>query len=113
MLKSIPDEETMRKASALLTAMGNAKRLQVLSLISREELAVGVLAELVGLSQSALSQHLAKLRQAGLVMTRRDAQNAYYSCRAPAVLALLNALEDIAFARRTEIRSGRKVKVAR
>jgi DNA-binding transcriptional ArsR family regulator len=112
MLKSIPDEETIKKASATLTVMGNPKRLQVLSLISKKEIGVGMLAEMVGLSQSALSQHLGKLRRAGLVMIRRDAQNAYYFCEAPAVLALLNALEDIAFTRRADQQPAKKTKLA-
>ncbi|MBX4865353.1 helix-turn-helix transcriptional regulator [Rhizobium bangladeshense] len=75
--------------------MANPKRLVILMLLSRDEIAVGVLAKVVGLSQSALSQHLAKLRQANLVTTRRDAQTIYYSSRSTAVARMLLALEKI------------------
>jgi DNA-binding transcriptional ArsR family regulator len=59
------------------------------------ELSVGAIAERVSLSQSALSQHLAKLRSARLVETRRDRQMIYYSCRSTAVVSLFQALEAI------------------
>ena len=82
-------------AAALLAAMANPKRLVVLSLLTTSEMAVGALAEAVGLSQSALSQHLSKLRAQGLVSTRRDAQTIYYSSDSPAVKAVLAALESV------------------
>nr|CAD30329.2 negative transacting factor [Rhizobium etli] len=66
-------------AAALLSAMANPKRLLILCSLVKGEVAVGVLATQVGLSQSALSQHLSKLRAQKLVKTRRDAQTIYYS----------------------------------
>ena len=60
--------------SGLLDAMANESRLCILDILTRGEMSVGRLSEAVGLSQSALSQHLAKLRNAQLVTTRRDAQ---------------------------------------
>ncbi|TWF47530.1 ArsR/SmtB family transcription factor [Neorhizobium alkalisoli] len=102
----------MKRASTLLTAMSNPRRLQVLSLIARQEIAVGVLAEQIGLSQSALSQHLAKLRRAGSVKTRRDSQHTYYSCRSAAVLTVLSALEAIAWTEQAAAPSRAKAKVA-
>ena len=54
-----------------------------------------VLAHLLGLSQSALSQHLSKLRALGLVSARRDAQTVYYSSHSPAVIRVLQVLESI------------------
>lgn len=84
----------MERAAALLSAMGNPKRLEILSLLQEAELPVGSLADLVGLSQSALSQHLAKLRAQKLVSTRRDAQMVYYSARSPVVVRILSALDD-------------------
>ena len=82
--------------ASLLTAMCNAKRLEILRWLVAGEVAVGVLAKKVGLSQSALSQHLAKLRGAGLVSVRRDRQVIYYSSSSPAVTAILDALDRIA-----------------
>lgn len=84
-----------RRASALLRAMGNPHRLIVLCQLLTEERSVGELERLVGLSQSALSQHLARLRRDGLVKTRRKAQTIFYSLagdEARAVLATLHRL---------------------
>lgn len=79
----------------LLKAMGNEKRLEILFNLSEKELNVGELEKIVGLSQSALSQHLAVLRADSLVKTRRVAQTIYYSLkseRAAKVLELLNSM---------------------
>ena len=85
----------MEAAATLLTLMGNERRLAILSHLVETEMTVGAIAEKVGLSQSALSQHLAKLRAAGLVETRRDRQMIYYSCRSQAVRGLLRTLSHI------------------
>ncbi|MGO7224123.1 ArsR/SmtB family transcription factor [Rhizobium ruizarguesonis] len=82
-------------AAALLSAMANPKRLLILCSLVKGEVAVGVLATQVGLSQSALSQHLSKLRAQKLVKTRRDAQTIYYSSTSEPVLKILATLEDI------------------
>ncbi|MNL05580.1 HTH-type transcriptional regulator KmtR [compost metagenome] len=77
------------RAAEFLTALANPKRLLVLDLLTKNELSVGDLAEQVGLSQSALSQHLAKLRAAHLVSTRKNGQTIYYSCRDSVVADIL------------------------
>ncbi|CAN7660734.1 metalloregulator ArsR/SmtB family transcription factor [Rhizobium sp. LjRoot30] len=82
-------------AAALLSAMANAKRLTILTILVQGENAVGALAAQVSLSQSALSQHLGKLRAMGLVSTRRDAQTVFYSCKSERVKAILDLLEQI------------------
>ena len=79
-----PDLSAMREraedASQLLKVLGNPQRLRILCLLGAGELAVGQInEELSDLSQSALSQHLAKLREEGLVHTRREAQTIWYS----------------------------------
>lgn len=87
--------ESARRASALLKAMGNPHRLLVLCQLLGGEKNVGELEKLVGLSQSALSQHLARLRRDSLVRTRRSAQTIYYSLagnEAKAVIATLYEL---------------------
>lgn len=67
------------EASRLLKTLGNAQRLRVLCLLVTGEMSVGQINErLPELSQSALSQHLAKLREEGLVRTRREAQTIWY-----------------------------------
>ncbi|EPE97947.1 MULTISPECIES: metalloregulator ArsR/SmtB family transcription factor [Rhizobium] len=82
-------------AAALLSAMANPKRLLILCNLVKGEIPVGALAQEVGLSQSALSQHLSKLRAQKLVKTRRDAQTIYYSSNSEPVLKILEALTDI------------------
>lgn len=75
--------------------MANPKRLMILCSLVEGEVPVGVLANQVGLSQSALSQHLSKLRAQKLVKTRRDAQTIYYSSTSESVIKILGTLEDI------------------
>lgn len=82
-------------AAGFLTLMGNEKRLAIMGHLIDTELSVGAIAEKVELSQSALSQHLAKLRAAGLVQTRRDRQMIYYSCDSEAVRRLLRLLSEL------------------
>lgn len=82
-------------ASDFLSAMANPRRLLILRVLVQGEVAVGALATQVGLSQSALSQHLSKLRAQNLVTTRRDAQTIYYSSKSEAVLTVLDALDRI------------------
>ena len=81
-----------RKASTLLRAMSNERRLLILCHLGQGEKSVGELERLVGLSQSALSQHLARLRQDQLVSTRRDAQTIYYSLRGHEARVLMDTL---------------------
>lgn len=82
-------------AATLLTLLGNEKRLVILGLLLDDEMSVGAIAEKVDLSQSALSQHLAKLRSVELVDTRRDRQMIYYSCNSDAVRQLMGTLDGI------------------
>jgi DNA-binding transcriptional ArsR family regulator len=93
------DVETLKassdEAADLLSAMSNAKRLLILCNLVEGEMPVGQLAEMVGLSQSALSQHLAKLRARRLVATRRDAQTIYYSIASDSVYHVLQTIGDI------------------
>ncbi len=93
---NIDDMENNSEAAAQLMAMlSNPKRLMILCQLLEGEKSVMSLVDAVGISQSALSQHLAKLRASGLVATRRDAQTIYYRSagrEAVAVLELLNSL---------------------
>jgi len=77
----------------ILKAMGNIRRLQILYALRHTEKNVGELEDVVGLSQSALSQHLAVLRHIGLVKTRRQAQTIFYSIKSAIVLNILNMLD--------------------
>lgn len=88
-------ETHSEEAADLLAAMGNQKRMMILCNLAKGEMQVGALAEKVDLSQSALSQHLAKLRSRNLVKTRREAQAIYYSISSKPVLQMLKTLDDI------------------
>ena len=79
-------------ASDLLKAMANPQRLRVLCLLIEREMSVGEINALVDLSQSALSQHLAVLRDKGLVNTRREAQAVFYSVADGTVHDVIEAL---------------------
>lgn len=82
-------------AAALLALLGNDKRLAIISHIIDNEMSVGEIAAKVSLSQSALSQHLAKLRSLDLVETRRDRQMIFYCCRSDVVRTLLATLDEL------------------
>jgi len=80
------------EAAALLKAMANPQRLKVLCLLLGGEKSVGDLNRDIDLSQSALSQHLAVLREHGLVTTRRSGQTIYYALSAGPVEAIIATL---------------------
>ncbi|WHZ18053.1 MAG: Transcriptional regulator, ArsR family [Rhodanobacteraceae bacterium] len=83
-------------ASRLLRALANEQRLRILCLLAGEELSVGQINErLPELSQSALSQHLARLRDEGLVSTRREAQSVWYSLPQGPAQAIIATLHGI------------------
>lgn len=79
-------------ASKLLKALANDKRLMILCSLAEGELSVSALNERINLSQSALSQHLAKLREDGMVNTRRQSQTIYYSLASNQVRQLIDLL---------------------
>lgn len=84
------------EAATLLRALANEQRLLILChLVSAGEMNVGALGEAIGLSQSALSQHLAKLREQGIVAFRREAQTLFYHVADDKAERVLMLLRDI------------------
>ncbi len=84
------------EAADMLKLLAHEGRLLILChLVVEGELSVGVLAERVGLSQSALSQHLAKMWDAGLVVRRRESQTVFYRIGDARVSRILSTLKDI------------------
>lgn len=84
------------QAAALLRALGNEHRLLVLCLlIEHGELSAGALHTHIALSQSAFSQHLAKMRDDGLITYRREAQTLHYRIAHPDVAKLIATLKSI------------------
>lgn len=84
-----------KEASGLMRALGNEARLMVLCTLAEGERSVGELNDVVPLSQSALSQQLARLRSAGLVQTRRQSQTIYYSLTSGPANQIINVLHEI------------------
>ena len=115
-LPDTPDLTAMQAraedASRLLKALGNAQRLRVLCLLVNREMSVGQInEELPDLSQSALSQHLAKLREEGLVRTRREAQTIWYALEdgpAQQIIATLYGIYCVPKAAATRTASARR-----
>ena len=82
-------------AARLMKALGNESRLMVLCMLTEGEQSVSDLNDMIPLSQSALSQQLARLRQQGLVKTRRESQAIYYSLADGPADRIINLLHDI------------------
>jgi DNA-binding transcriptional ArsR family regulator len=82
-------------AAALLKALASEQRLSILCSLLEGPLSVGQINERVDLSQSALSQHLAVLREGGWVETEREAQTVYYSVPNGPVHKILDTLKAI------------------
>jgi ArsR family transcriptional regulator len=88
-------QDNAGEAARLLKALSNEKRLMILCQLGDGERAVGELLPLVGLSQSALSQHLAVLREEGLVAGRREGVSILYRASDPAARKIIAVLADI------------------
>jgi ArsR family transcriptional regulator len=82
-------------AAGLLRALSHEARLKVLCELVSGERSAGELVKAAGLSQSALSQHLARLREEGVVATRRDGQTIFYRLADPQVSRVLETLHDL------------------
>jgi DNA-binding transcriptional ArsR family regulator len=93
-------ERNAHKASGLLGAMANTSRLMILCRLADGEKSVSELQPMIGLSQSALSQHLAVLRRRQLVRTRRAGQSIYYSLASGQAASVINTLHEQFCARR-------------
>ncbi len=89
-------KQEIGRCAKLLKAIGNERRLEILyQLYDNKESNVGELEKKVKLSQSALSQHLAVLRNEDVVKTRRAAQTIYYSIKSDKVLRVLDLLREL------------------
>ncbi len=88
--------ESAGEAAAMLRLMANEKRLLILcTLVMRGEASVGELATEVDLGMSALSQHLAKLREDGLIEARKDGLQVFYRISDPNAAKILKVLKEI------------------
>ncbi len=85
--------DNAQQVAAILKQLSNHHRLMILCCITNGELTVGNLNDQINLSQSALSQHLAKLRESNIVSTRRESQTIYYKIANPKIKVLLEVLQ--------------------
>ena len=87
-------EQVLDRIAERLKAMGNPVRLQILHALEDGELTVGEIQERIGGSQANASKHLANLRNAGLVASRRNGVNVYYRVSDEMVFAICRAVCD-------------------
>lgn len=87
--------EHANEATQMLKELANQNRLMIFCCLGEGELSVSELNERVPLSQSALSQHLARLREAGFLTTRREGQTIYYRLANPNVTKIIATLKSI------------------
>ena len=88
-------QQHAQDAAALLKALANENRLMILCTLMGGEMSVGELNAKVPLSQSALSQHLASLREAGLVSTRKASQTVFYRLQGDEAAKVIAVLQSI------------------
>lgn len=88
-------QNSARIASDLLKLMGHPDRLMVLCQLKAGEKSVGELSKTVGIKQSALSQHLARMRHLNVVESRRDAQTIYYSLSGDKVKRIVSLVYEL------------------
>jgi DNA-binding transcriptional ArsR family regulator len=85
---AILDQNTAARVAELFRAFGDPSRVRILSALVAQELNVSTLAEMVGVSESAVSHHLRGLRQMGLIEARRDGKEVYYRIQDEHIIAL-------------------------
>ena len=88
-------ERNATDAVNLLKGLANESRLMIMCVLSEGEVSVGQLNQRIKISQSALSQHLAVLREQGLVQTRRESQTIYYSLADSAAMSVIELLREV------------------
>jgi len=88
-------QENATRASELMKLLGHPHRLMILCELNQGERSVGELSESIGINQSPLSQHLARMRHEGVVTSRREAQTVFYSLSGEEVSSIIGLLYDL------------------
>jgi len=88
-------EAHVADAAKLMRVLASERRLEILCQLESGEVSVGEIQKRLGLSQSALSQHLALLRDENIVSTRREAQSVFYRITDPAAVKIIATLAEI------------------
>ena len=88
-------QQNATEAVTLLKGLANESRLMIMCVLTEGEQSVGQLNQRIKLSQSALSQHLAVLREQGLVNTRRESQTIYYRLADSPAMSVIGLLHEV------------------
>ena len=91
----IGKSENIREASAAMQAMAHPLRLKILCLVGNQELSVLEIVDAVGTTQSNISQHLAVLRDHGILKSRKEANKVFYRIEDPRVLKMISLTREI------------------
>lgn len=87
--------EDIREASEALKAMAHPLRLKILCLVGHNELMVQEIVDAVGTSQSNISQHLAVMRERGLLASRKEANKVFYRIEDPRILKMIGMMREV------------------
>jgi len=91
----IGKSENIREASEAMQAMAHPLRLKILCLVNNQELSVLEIVDAVGTTQSNISQHLAVLRDHGILHSRKEANKVFYRIEDPRVLKMISLTREI------------------
>jgi ArsR family transcriptional regulator len=94
-LRLIDKEEDILKASKAIKAMAHPLRLKVLCILGGDELNVQSIVESIGTSQSNISQHLAIMREQGVLTTRKNCNQVFYRIDDPRTLRLVSMMREV------------------
>ncbi|WP_374355987.1 ArsR/SmtB family transcription factor [Chitinimonas sp.] len=91
----IQDDDQIEQASRAMKAMSHPLRLKILCVLGEHEVSVQEIVDAVGTSQSNISQHLAIMREKGVLRTRKDANRVYYRVGDPRTLEVVSMMRDV------------------
>lgn len=104
MPQDLPEERIVELHAALCQTLANTSRLKLLNLLRDGELSVNELARAIGLPQANVSQHLAVLRERGVVETRREGVTIYYRIANPKMIKACDLVREVLMDRLAEAR---------
>lgn len=88
-------DDDVERASRSLKAISHPLRLKILCILEDKEVSVQEIVDVVGTSQSNISQHLAILRDKGVLTSRKDANRVYYRIGDPRILKLISMMQEV------------------
>src|SRR3972149_3709686 len=89
------DRRVFQLHAAICQTLANAKRLEIIDQLSHGQRTVGDLADALGISQPNVSQHLAMMRRAGIVLARREGLNVHYRIASPKIVKACALMREV------------------